>query len=105
MKKIILLIIMLILPFNVKALNIKESKIIGSSIATAGTQLNMNVHIDFKGFDNEENKLGIWVINYEVEFDENDIIIEKIKGGLCRWKRNSKKKCHSERSEESECIN
>ena len=82
MKKIILLIIMLILPFNVKALNIKETKIIGSSIATAGTQLNMNVHIDFKGFDNEENKLGIWVINYEVEFDENDIIIEKIKGGL-----------------------
>ena len=82
MKKIILLIIMLILPFNVKALNIKESKIIGSSIATAGTQLNMNVHIDFKGFDDEENKLGIWVINYEVEFDENDIIIEKIKGGL-----------------------
>ena len=79
MKKWILLFLMLILPFKVDALSIKESRLIGSSIVTAGTNVNMNFHIDFKGFDDEENTLGIWVINYELEFDEKDIIIQDIK--------------------------
>lgn len=110
MKKILILLIFLLLPFNVKALNIKETKIIGSSIVKAGSQVDMNVHIDFKGFDDEENKLGIWVINYEVEFDENDIIIEKINGGTWNstlYKENNKYYIQSiiNRENENLCFN
>ena len=110
MKKILILLVFLLLPFNVKALNIKETKIIGSSIVKAGSQVDMNVHIDFKGFDDEENKLGIWVINYEVEFDENDIIIEKINGGTWNstlYKENNKYYIQSiiNRENENLCFN
>ena len=38
MKKLILLLLLL-LPINIKALNISESKIIGNSMATAGTNI------------------------------------------------------------------
>ena len=53
-------------------------------MATAGTSIDLNVHINLQGFDDEENKLGIWTINYELEFNENDIIVEKL--GNSEWK-------------------
>ena len=82
MKKLILLLLLL-LPINIKALNISESKIIGNSMATAGTNIDLNIHINLQGFDDEENTLGIWTINYELEFNENDLVIEKI--GNSEW--------------------
>ena len=83
MKKLILLLLLLLLPINIKALNISESKIIGNSMATAGTNIDLNIHINLQGFDDEENTLGIWTINYELEFNENDLVIEKI--GNSEW--------------------
>ena len=83
MKKLILLLLLFLLPINIKALNISESKIIGNSMATAGTNIDLNIHINLQGFDDEENTLGIWTINYELEFNENDLVIEKI--GNSEW--------------------
>ena len=74
MKKIVYMIFLFLIvsvPFNVDAVSIKHSSVLGVSEKKVGEEVSMLFKIEFSDIDNSNPKsLGIWLVGYELIFDD-----------------------------------
>lgn len=68
---IIFLLLVMFIPFNVGAVSIKDSSVMGVSEKKVGETVSMLFKIEFSDIDNSNPKsLGIWLVGYELIFDD-----------------------------------
>lgn len=74
MKKIVYMIFLFLIvsvPFNVDAVSIKNSSVLGVSEKKVGEEVSMLFKIEFSDIDKSNPKsLGIWLVGYELIFDD-----------------------------------
>ena len=82
MKKIILLIYILItifIPIKISAAEIINTEITGTTEKSIGEEFSLDFKINFSGIEKSEDKnIGIWLLQYELIFDEETLIISGI---------------------------
>lgn len=75
----ILLLLFILIPFNVKAIAIKNVDINSADEAKIGEEVLLNIKINFsEDFGMNTNSLGIWLLNYEIIYDDTAIIATDI---------------------------
>lgn len=71
----ILLLLFILIPFNVKAIAIKNVDITSNDNVKVGEEVLLKVNINFSEDSNlNTNNLGIWMLNYEIIYDNNALI-------------------------------
>lgn len=75
----ILLLLFILIPFNVKAIAIKNVDINSVDEAKIGEEVLLNIKINFsEDFGMNTNSLGIWLLNYEIIYDNTALIATDI---------------------------
>lgn len=82
MKKVVYIIFLLfviIIPFNVGAVSIKNSSVLGVTEKKPGETLSMLFKIEFSDIDKSNPKsLGVWLVGYELIFDDTVFSVTNI---------------------------
>lgn len=75
----ILLLLFILIPFNVKAIAIKNVDISSNEEAKIGEEVLLNIKINFSDDSSmNTNSLGIWMLNYEIIYDDTALIATDI---------------------------
>lgn len=87
-KYIVALILFIVFPVTINAAtaSISNVKIDGGDTATVGSEFIQGFNIQFSGIKKgTSDTLGIWLVAFELEYDENVFIIEKTSSSFDVW--------------------
>ena len=80
------LFMIVIIPFNVSAASIKDTTISGATSKKIGEEVNVSVAISFDGIEKgNSSSLGIWVVGYELIFDDSVFVVSEISSNSNEW--------------------
>ncbi len=75
----LLLLLFMLLPFNIKAIAIKNVDISSSDESKIGEEVLLKININLsEDYSGNTNSLGIWILNYEIIFDDTALIATDI---------------------------
>ncbi len=76
---ILLLLVITLIPFNVNAASIKSTSVTGANEKTVGEEFYLSFAINFSDIKKgTTNGLGIWLIVYEIDFDDTVFTVTNI---------------------------
>ena len=88
LKFIILLFILIVCPIIIKAstTSISSVSVVGTDSAKVGSEFSQGFKVVFSDlYKGSTETLGIWLVKYEIDYNEDDFIIKSISSGGNTW--------------------